>query len=220
MKKKVFIIIPANNESVVIDKVVIESKRFGNVFVVDDGSTDTTAKEAERAGANVLQHSINRGKGAALKTGIEAAKLLGAECVVTLDGDGQHNPKEIEEMLKLLDEGYDVILGSRLIAPKGMPWTRIVANHLGNLFTWLFYGLWVNDSQSGFRAYSKKAIGLIETKTDKYEYDSEIIREIKRHKLKYIEVPITVIYSDYSMGKKQKQGFRNGLKTIIRMFIS
>ena len=84
----------------------------------------------------------------------------------------------------------------------------------------MIYGLWVTDSQSGFRAYSKKAIKLINTQTDRYEYDSEVIREIKRHDLKYIEVPIEVRYTDYSMNKVNKQGIKNGIKTLIKMLIS
>jgi len=101
-----------------------------------------------------------------------------------------------------------------------MPSYKILANYLGNFFTWLIYGLWVSDSQSGFRAYSKKAIYLIDTKTDRYEYDSEIIKEIKRNKLKFVEVPIEVHYTEYSMNKKHKQNLKNGLKTLIKMIIS
>jgi len=84
----------------------------------------------------------------------------------------------------------------------------------------MIYGLWVTDSQSGFRAYSKKAIRLIETKTDRYEYDSEVIREISRNKLKYAEVPIEVRYTEYSMNKKHKMNLKNGIKTLIKMILS
>jgi len=215
----IFLIIPAFNEGKIIRKVIseIKSAGYGNVIVVDDGSGDDTRAEAERSGAVTLGHRINRGKGAAVKTGIEAAKKLGVEIAVTIDGDGQHNPADIGRMIKKIRAGYDVVLGSRLIRRQGMPLSRVVYNYAGNFFTWYLYGLWVTDSQSGFRAYSKKALKLIDTRSDRYEYDSEIIREIYKNKLKYVEVPVEVRYSEYSMGKIEKQGFLNGLKTAARM---
>jgi glycosyltransferase involved in cell wall biosynthesis len=218
-----YIVIPAYNEEQVIAEVLrgLRDAGYARVIVVDDGSTDNTGLAARSAGAAVvLQHFLNRGKGAAAKTGIEAAKRLGADTVVTMDGDGQHDPADIARMLRLLDEGWEVVLGSRLKDPRGMPRWKILANVAGNLITWALYGLWVTDSQSGFRAYSRKALDLIDTRTDRYEYDSEVIREIGRHHLKFIEIPITVIYTEYSMGKANKQGFTNGLKTIFRMMRS
>lgn len=216
-------VIPAYNESSVIQDVITEVNAAGyeNIIVIDDGSTDETFENAsEKPGVVALKHFLNRGKGAAVKTGIEAAKILGAEIVATMDGDGQHNPQDIRKMIKLIESGYDVILGTRLKNPQGMPGYKIAANHIGNFFTWAVYGLWVTDSQSGFRVYSKKALDLIDTRTDRYEYDSEVIREISRHKLKYAEVPIEVRYTEYSMNKLQKQNLKNGLKTLIKMMIS
>ncbi len=220
--KRIYIIIPVYNEAPVIKETVAEIKNAGydNIIVVDDGSSDDSYYKLLELDVIALRLVINRGKGAAVKTGVEAAKILGADVVVTMDGDGQHNPGDIAPMLNLINQGYDVVLGSRLKNPKGMPWYKIIANHLGNFFTFLIYGLWVTDSQSGFRVYSKKAIELINTQTDRYEYDSEIIREIKRHDLKYIEIPIEVRYTDYSMNKVNKQGLKNGIKTLIKMLIS
>jgi glycosyltransferase involved in cell wall biosynthesis len=218
----IYISIPAYNEERVIFEVIQDIQKAGyrKILVVDDGSSDQTYMEAKRAGAVALRHMINRGKGAAAKTSIEAAKVLGADIVVTMDGDGQHNPADINKMIKLIEEGHDVVLGTRLKNPKGMPKHKILANYLGNFFTGIIFGLWVTDSQSGFRAYSRKAMGLIDTRTDRYEYDSEVIREIKRNKLKYAEIPIEVRYTDYSMNKQQKQSFKNGIKTLIKMIIS
>jgi len=222
MKSNIFIVIPAFNEEKKIGEVVgeVKSNGFDQIIVVDDGSADDTLNEIKRAGALALRHKINRGKGAAVKTGIEAAKILGAEEVVTMDGDGQHNPADIKSMLRKIEKGNDVILGSRLMNKKGMPFVKVLYNHVGNFLTWYLNGLWVTDSQSGFRAYSQKALELIDTRSDRYEYDSEVIREIYRHQLKYVEVPIEVRYTDYSMGKVEKQGFLNGLKTIYRMIWS
>jgi len=220
-KTDIFIVIPAHNEATIIATVLheVEKSGFTNIILVDDGSTDETYTKA-LANTHVVRHSLNRGKGAAVKTGIEGAKLLGASGVVTIDGDGQHDPRDITKMIKKLAEGYDVVLGSRLQNPKGMPPIKIIANYCGNFFTWLIYGLWVTDSQSGFRAYSKKAIDTIVTRADRYEYDSEIIKEISRHKLKFIEVPIKVRYTEYSKSKQQKQTFINGLKTLYKMIIT
>lgn len=219
---KTAVIIPAFNEEKVIAEVIAEVRSAGypNIIVVDDGSTDETFDRAEKAGAIALKHFLNRGKGAAIKTGMEAAKTLGVWAVVTIDGDGQHNPADIAPMLSKLKEGYDVVLGTRLKNPKGMPAYKIAANHFGNACTWAIYGRYVTDSQSGFRAYSRHALELIDTKTDRYEYDSEIIREICRNKLKTIEIPIEVRYTAYSMSKAHKMNFKNGVKTLLKMMLS
>lgn len=98
-----------------------------------------------------------------------------------------------------------------------MPWHRILANKIGNTLTWCLYGLWVTDSQSGFRAYSRKAADLINTKSDRYDYESEVIREIRFHNLSFLEIPIEVRYTTYSMGKLERQSLINGFKTLGRM---
>lgn len=221
-KKNIYVVIPAYNEEGVIQEVIeeIQTAGYKNIIIVDDGSTDNTQIVAQKnAGVIALKLSLNRGKGAAVKTGIEAAKILGADVVVTLDGDGQHNPTDIDKMIELIESGVDVILGSRLKNPKNMPNYKILHNKIGNFFVWMIYGLWVTDSQSGFRAYSRKAINLIDTKTDRYEYDSEIIREIYHHKLKYAEIPIEVRYTEYSKSKKNKMNLKNGIKTLIKMML-
>jgi glycosyltransferase involved in cell wall biosynthesis len=135
-----------------------------------------------------------------------------------MDGDGQHDPGDLQSLIEpILTEQYDVVLGSRLLNREDMPALKVVANTMGNFFTWLFYGIMVSDSQSGFRAYSKYAALIIDTKADKYEYDSKVIREIKSNRLRFTEVPVHTLYTDYSKGKKNKQGFLNGLVTLFRM---
>ncbi|MFZ1655199.1 MAG: glycosyltransferase family 2 protein [Candidatus Moraniibacteriota bacterium] len=217
----VCIVLPAWNESQMLSDVLHEIQSAGHrqIIVVDDGSRDATFSVAQATpGVIALRHRLNRGKGAATKTGIEAAKLLGADIIVTMDSDGQHNPADISRLVEPIQKQHcDVVLGTRLKDFRGMPWHKILANWVGNAITWYFYGLWVSDSQSGFRAYSRHASELINTKTDRYEYDSEVIREIYQYKLKYQEVPIEVRYTDYSMGKLHKQGFVNGLKTFYKI---
>ena len=216
----VFIVIPAYNEETVIASVIGEIRRAGyeNILVVDDGSKDATYEKAKETGVITLRHRLNRGKGAATKTGIEAAKLEGADIIVTMDGDGQHSPADIERLIVPIRDGHcDVVLGTRLKNPEGMPKYKIVHNWIGNAIVWYLYGLWVSDSQSGFRAYSRHAAEVINTRTDRYEYDSEVIREIYKYKLTYQEVPIEVRYTEYSMGKATKQSLANGIKTLYRM---
>ena len=221
MNHLVAIVVPAYNEAKVIVEVIREIMDAGDylVIVVDDGSTDDTFARAQGVEKVVaLRQRINRGKGAATKTGIVAAKKLMADIIVTLDGDGQHDPKDIESLIQpIIRDGYDVVLGTRMAQPEGMPPLKIVANKIGNLITLLLYGIYVSDSQSGLRAYSQYAATKIDTRADKYEYDSKVIREINNNRLKFIEVPIKVRYTEHSMSKPQKQGFVNGLKTLVRM---
>lgn len=221
-QEKPFIVIPAYNESSVIGTVVDEliKEGYSNIIVVDDGSSDSTYQKALSKNTTVFRHSLNRGKGAAVKTGIEAAKLMGAQTVITFDADGQHDPKDIAGMMILLQKGNDVVLGKRDFSSKSIPALKRFANRLGNMFTWMVYGLWVQDSQSGLRAYSKKALDLIQTSTDRYEYDSEVIREIARNNLKWTEYPMHVRYTKYSQEKLNKQSAMGGLNTAIRMILS
>ncbi len=217
----IFVVIPVYNESEVIQSVIDEVLATGSyqIVVVDDGSLDETSCVIhDSAAVTVLRHKINRGKGAAIKTGIAAAILLGADIVVTMDGDGQHDPLDIEPLVDPICRGdCDVVLGSRRTDTGEMPKIKVIANKIGNLVTWVLCGIMVSDSQSGFRAYSHFATGIIDTKADKYEYDSKVIREINNNRLKFKEVSIKVRYTEYSMGKAQKQGFVNGIKTLIRM---
>ena len=219
--KTVAIVIPAYNESEVIAEVIQEIRDAGEyrIVVVDDGSSDATYQAAKAcAGVVALRHRINRGKGAPTKTGIMAANRLGADIIVTMDGDGQHDPTDIRALIQpIREKACDVVLGTRPKVKGEMPYIKIIANRIGNIVTWLLYGMHVSDSQSGFRAYSHFAASIIDTKADKYEYDSKVIREINNNRLRFTEVPIQVRYTAYSMGKVQKQGFINGIKTLVRM---
>lgn len=219
---KSLIIVPAYNEERAIKDAILELKRegFKQIIVVDDGSYDKTFVKAKRYATYAIRHFINRGKGAAVKTGMEAAKKLKPDIIITFDADGQHNPKYLKHMIKRIEQGYDVVLGYRNYLKDGVPRIRIVGNHLGNFFTWLVHGIWVRDSQCGLKVFSRRAYSLIDTQTDRYEYDSEIAREIKRHQLKFIQIPIKVRYTDHSKNKAHKMNFRNGVRMIGRMLIA
>jgi len=219
---KTIIVIPAYNEEQMITSVVhnVIKHGYSRVIVVDDGSSDNTYQAASNAGAHVISHRINRGKGAATKTGIEAAKMLNADIVVTIDGDGQHSPADIARVTQpILSNSCDVVLGTRRKSTKQMPIPRIFTNQIANFVTWSFYGLWVSDSQSGFRAFSRLSLDFINTTADAYDYESEVVKEIKHHHLIYKEVPINVHYTDYSMSKPHRQDVSNGLKTLYKIFL-
>lgn len=216
------VVIPVYNEEKVIREVLreIQDAGYSNIIAVDDGSADNSYEKIRAYGDGVvaLRHKINRGKGAATKTGIEAAKMLGAEIIVTMDSDGQHNPNDIEALIEpIRNKECHVCLGSRLKNRQQMPAFKKACNLVGNIVTWSVAGLWVCDSQSGFRAYSRQATALIDTRADRYEYESEIIREIYYNELPYKEVPIEVRYTDYSMNKAEKQSITNGFKTVYKL---
>lgn len=218
--KTVVIVIPVYNEARVIGGVIEEVRAHGyeRIVVVDDGSADKSYEIASAHDVLALRLKINRGKGAAVKAGIMAANLLGADVVVTMDGDGQHDPADIAPLIAPILEGHsDAVLGSRLLNRETMPFNKKIANSIGNFVTWLLYGLLVSDSQSGFRAYSRYAALIIDTRADKYEYDSKVIREIKNNRLRFAEVPVQTRYTEYASTKKTKQNFINGLVTLYRM---
>ena len=226
IKQKTYIILPAYCEEKVIKQVIKDIKKQGykNIIVIDDGSLDNTYSQAKSTGVIVLKHPINRGKGAATQTGIDAAKLLNADILVTMDSDGQHNPKDIKKLIQpILDNKADVVIGSRMLNTKGMPKSRVVMNKIANLITYLFFGILVSDSQSGFRAYNKKAYTSVYTYLDRYEFESEMLGQIKNAKLRVKEVPIKVIYTDYSknkykhMNRFSAQGLTNGIKMVVRL---
>lgn len=206
---KTVIIIPAYNEAPSIGAVLaqLKSKKLPNVqiLVIDDGSTDGTGRIAKEKGALVLRHIENLGLGAALSTGIIAARKLNASAVVTFDADGQH---QVIDLLRALEPIYakdaDIVIGSRLRSSLHMPASRFLLNWIANILTWALFGVWTTDSQSGLRAFSKKALETISLKTSRMEVSSEIFAEISRHKLRLAEVPIEPIYTSYSRTKGQK----------------
>lgn len=216
---KALIVIPVYNEGSQIRQVIRSIKRVGyrSILVVDDGSTDDSFEQIKREKVMYLRHFLNRGKGAAIKTGIAWCKLIQPDIVVTMDGDGQHDAKDIKKLVQEIRKGCDVVLGSRIHIGNVIPLYKRIANYIGNFITFITFGLWVSDSQCGFRAYSKRAYQCINTTTDTYEYDGEVIREIRRNDLRFTEIPVKVKYTKYSQSKPHRQTLLNGLKMVIRM---
>lgn len=205
VKKKTWIVIAAYNEEKKISDVIKDLKKHGykNIAVVDDGSSDKTVEKAEKAGAEVLIHAVNRGQGASLKTGIDYALHRGAEYVVTFDADGQHQAKDLERMIPPVASGkYDVALGSRFIEGAAeIPTHRKILLKGSVLVQRFFYGVILTDAHNGFRVLSRKAAEAIRITSDRMEHASEISEEIFTHELKHKEVPVDIIYSDYSLAK-------------------
>jgi glycosyltransferase involved in cell wall biosynthesis len=220
------IVIPAYNEERTIAEVVSDATKFADrVIVVDDGSRDQTGPLAKQAGALVVRHAVNRGVGAAIGTGIEAAVKLGADAVVTMDADGQHRAEDAGRVFDRLAKGdVEFVMGSRMKKgddPGHMPAVRVMLNTVGNLLTFLLFGVWVTDSQCGLRGLSHKAARTIELRTNGMESISEFIKEMKDKHWRHDEVAIKAIYTDYSMSKGQNffLGVKVALKLIFRRFI-
>jgi len=217
--KKLSVVIPAYNESANIGRVIQGIKKYTrNIIVIDDGSKDETLKIALQNGAKVYSHLINRGLGGALGTGIKAALLDNADIIITLDADGQHDPQEIPKLIKPIVEGKaDIVIGSRFLIKQSMPFLRRIGNPFFNFITFLLFGVWSTDSQSGLRAFNKKTVADWEIFTGGMEISSKIIKEVKSHRLRLKEVPIKATYTAYSLSKGQ--GLSVGFKTLIKLLI-
>ena len=220
--KKIYILIPAFNEEKKIHSVIasVRDHGYSNILVVNDGSSDKTGEFSREAGAEVLETLINRGQGAALSAGLEYLKeTCDPDIIVTFDADGQHQAEDIKNIIApLWDNSADIALGSRFLRPGGkIPLTRKIILKAGVLFTNLISGVNLSDTHNGLRALGRKAISSIHINQRGMAHASEIIDEIRRNKLKYKEVPVTIVYSDYSRAKGQKSsGFlKLGLKFII-----
>lgn len=219
------IIIPAYNEEKTISKVIkdIRNNGYKNIIVIDDGSKDKTSEIAKKNKVTVLRHMINRGQGAALKTGFDYALKNDANIIVTFDADGQHLASEIKNLVKPVANGsIDVTLGSRFLKKADMPLIRKVFLKGGALIFFIMYGIKLTDSHNGFRALSRKTLQKIDLKTDGMEHASEIIEEIAKKKIKYKEVPVTILYTNYSKAKGQStwNAFRIFFRMIFKKLIN
>lgn len=205
---KGIIAVPAYNEENVIKDVVLSiPRRIGllslDIVVVNDGSTDQTAREVKKTRATLISHPVNRGLGAALGTGFEFARRQNYDLLVTIDGDGQHDPREIPKIIQpILKNQADFVVGTRVVI-EGMPVTRRFLTFFASLITYFFTGVWTSDSQSGFRAFSKRAIDKIAIQVDRMEVSSDFFGQCREKKLRIIEVPIKPIYTKYSLAKGQ-----------------
>jgi glycosyltransferase involved in cell wall biosynthesis len=196
---KTWIVIPAYNEERTVGDVIESLHREGwrNILVVDDGSKDRTAQIAKSKGALVISHEKNCGLGAALRTGLAKTRELKADVVVTFDADGQHDPKAVRRLVGALSEA-DLIIGVRHFIDA--PFHKRLGNFWFNLITCLIGGAFT-DSQSGMRAFNRRALENIRIKSDRYEVSSEIILRASRKGLRIKEVPIRCVFTPYSKAR-------------------
>jgi glycosyltransferase involved in cell wall biosynthesis len=219
MELKIALLIPVYNESKNISKLIqrLEYPKK-DIIIVDDGSTDNTYKIIEKTGVVVLKHNKNLGKGYAQRTGFEYAIKKGYEYVITLDGDGQHNPQEIPLFINRIKETReDIILGERRVSLKTMPIPRYFANLIVSFIVSFFSHQAIRDAQSGYRAISAQVMQKVPLTTSHFEMECEIL--IRAAKLGYRigSIPISTIYQQE---KSKIKPFIDTVRFIILAFKS
>ena len=202
------VIVPAFNEGRAVKTTVGRLLAAGyQVVVVDDGSTDETV-EVRRMPVVYLRHAVNLGQGAALQTGMTYALRAGADIVVHFDADGQHDCAQIERLTAPIVEGRaDVVFGSRFLRREDcaqVPWKKRILLRGGILISWAMTGMLLSDTHNGFRAMSSRALGRVDLQENGFAHATEIMQRVREAGLRYVEVPITISYSEYSQQKGQR----------------
>lgn len=215
------VVIAAYNEGLAIGEVVTDAAKVcPNIIVVDDGSSDETGSIALNAGAFVLRHEINLGQGAALQTGIRYACLQSFDFIVTFDADGQHQASDIPSLVNsLINSDADIAFGSRFLPGGeaiGIGAIKRLVLRAGVLFTALTSGLLLSDTHNGFRAIRREAAEKIRIRQNRMAHASEIVSLVARHRLRYVEVPVTIVYSAYSRSKGQR--LSNAVSILAELF--
>ncbi len=209
--------LPAYNEERAVASVVLQAREYADkVIVVNDGSTDNTTRIAGLAGAEVIEHGENRGYGAAIQTILTEAGKRNADILVIIDADAQHNPDEIPQLIEAVRSGSDVVIGSRQLHREAIPGYRRLGQKVLAKFTNIASRQNLSDTESGFRAYSRKAIAEMELKQQGMAISAEIISEASHRGLKISEVPISVSYEDVSSSQNP---IIHGLGNLSRIFI-
>lgn len=188
---------PAFNEEKYIGSLVLRTREYvDELFIVDDGSADDTAKIARLAGADVIQHQQNKGYGAAIQSIIAEAKKRDADVLVILDADAQHNPKEIPRLIKpIIEDGYDFVIGTRQKQAEKIPFYRRVGQKVILRSVKMLSDENLTDSECGFRAFSRKALETLELRENGMAISAETVAEASRKNLKTTQVPVSVIYN-------------------------
>ena len=218
----IYIIVPAYNESTVIGETIRPLLSLGyHIVIVDDGSSDNTHEQACQFPVTVLQHPINLGQGAALRTGTEFALQQGATAIVHFDADGQHPPERIHDLLApILSSDAQVVLGSRFLDPnhsKDIPTIKKWVLKLGITFTGLTSGVWLTDTHNGLRALSREAAIKTQITEPRMAHASEIVTRIGKQRLIYQEIPTHIRYTAYAQQKGQS--IFNAFNIVIDLFL-
>lgn len=195
---RVCIVVPAFREEKRIGDVVRRIRaHVPDVVVVDDGSGDGTAAEAERAGAIVLRHPVNQGKGVALATGFKYARERGYEALVTMDADGQHDPEDLPGFLEAYQRtGIPVLIGNRMADVQGMPWVRRWTNRFMSWLLSRIMGQYVPDTQCGYRLYRCDILPFLSAGSERFAAESEVLLHLSQRGVRMDAVRIRTIYGD------------------------
>lgn len=194
---RVYAVIPARDAAATIGAIVRGLKTTipdATVIVVDDGSADETGVRAREAGAVVIRHTLNQGKGAALQTGFDEALRQGADAALALDADGQHDPAWAPRLLEGLASA-DLVVGSRVQSRTGMPWLRRVTNDVTSWWVSRLAGTPIEDSQSGYRAIRAPVLRRVRPEARRFEYESEYLVAAARAGFRIAAVPIPTLYN-------------------------
>jgi glycosyltransferase involved in cell wall biosynthesis len=221
--KSIYIIIPAFNESKVIRKTIAPVLEKGyTVVLVDDCSSDNMIDAVKDLPIHYVRHSINLGQGAAIQTGIQYAYKMGAEYAVTFDADGQHNFEEIPKILAPVEAGRaDITLGSRFMkggTAEAIPGFRKKVIKTAIIVNGILTGLWLTDAHNGFRAMNRTALGKIRITQNRMAHATEFLSIIKNNSLRYEEVPVHIVYTEYSMTKGQ--GNLNAINIVLDIILN
>ena len=213
----IFLVIPSYNEDKRLNQTLKKAKFYissDKIVVVDDGSKNPE-RLPKNSGVWLLRHKLNLGKGAAMRTGAEFAFDQGAEAVIFMDADCQHDPKEIPVFSKYLDEGFQIVFGSRQPGIN-IPLARFLGKKFASVYVNFVFGVYISDILSGFRALTKKAYELVKWESDRYAVETEMVARMSHHKreLSWIEFPIETIYMDKYKGMTPIDAIRLMLSSI------
>lgn len=218
------IVIPAFNAAGTIAELIHRIQKImpeAGILVVDDGSSDGSGDLARAAGADVLTHTINRGKGEALKTAFAEALRRDVDAVIQLDADLQHDPRYLPELAQqFAATGKDIIIGTRDFNVGGMPWDRHLTNWLTSYAITRMGGVKVDDSQSGYRLLSRKALQTVDAPTSNYDYESEYLILAGRAGLTIGKVPISTIYEGQKSSIKKWTDTKRFLRLVQKYWLS
>ena len=212
---KVVVAMPAFNEERYIGTLVLKARKYADsVIVVDDGSRDGTAEIANLAGAFIIRHPENKGKGAAIQSILDEVKKEMPDVLILLDADSQHDPDEIPRLIKPVLDGYDLVVGSRELVKNRIPFLRRIGQKILLQSTRTLTRNKITDSESGFKAFSRKAIAELELSQNGFAVESEMIAIAEEKNLKITEVPISVQYKGDS---STLNPFRHGLGVLTQI---
>jgi glycosyltransferase involved in cell wall biosynthesis len=211
----VYMIVPVFNEEFTIRKVVVSLLEYGfSVIVVDDASTDNSYSCVKDLDIHYLLHEVNLGQGAAIQTGIEYALTRdNAKIFATFDGDGQHRAEDVMEMIVPIEKNEtDIVMGSRFLsgAFSNASLTRKAAIQTARGINFLFTGLWLTDAHNGLRVFNRKTASVLDLKENGMAHASEILFRVAKYKLRFKEMPVHILYTDYS--RKKGQSIFSGVK--------